>query len=117
MNTTSITIEEGRVTIRPTVGGVWLTRYEIADIFGVFISAINSNIRSILKSEILRESEVCRRRENGNGFVEVYNLEMITALAFRLKSRRAQYFREWITEQALNPVILWKIPGMDVMLN
>lgn len=31
---------------------------------------------------------------------------MITALAFRLKSRQAQYFREWIIEQALNPVIL-----------
>lgn len=114
---TSITIEEGRVTIRPTAGGVWLTQHEIADIFGVFISAINSNIRSILKSEILRESEVCRRRENGKGFVEVYNLEMITALAFRLKSHKAQQYRHWLTRQALNPVILWKIPGMETMLN
>jgi hypothetical protein len=117
MNTTPITIEEGHVTIRPTASGVWLTQYEIADIFGVFISAINSNIRSILKSEVLRENEVCRRRENGKGFVEVYNLEMITALAFRLKSHKAQQYRDWLIEQALNPLILWKIPGMDTMLN
>jgi hypothetical protein len=117
MNTTSITIEEGRVTIRPTAGGVWLTQHQIADLFGVFISAINSNIRSILKSGILRENEVCRRHENGKGFVEMYNLEMITALAFRLKSHKAQQYRRWLIEQALNPLILWKIPGMDTMLN
>lgn len=118
MNTTSIIIEEGRVTIRPVAGEVWLSQHEIADIFDVFVSAINSNIRSILKSQILQEDAVCRHRDNGNGSIlTLYNLEMITALGFRLKSRRAQYFREWITEQALNPVILWKIPGMDIMLN
>jgi hypothetical protein len=84
----------------------------------VFVSAINSNIRSILKSEISQEETVCRRKDNGNGSIlTLYNLEMITALAFRLKSRQAQYFREWITEQALNPMILWKIPGMNAMLN
>jgi hypothetical protein len=111
-------IEKGRVTIRPVAGGVWLTQHEIADIFDVFVSAINSNIRSILKSEILQEETVCRRKDNGNGSIlTLYNLEMITALAFRLKSRQAQYFREWITEQALNPMILWKIPGMNAMLN
>jgi len=117
MNTTSITIEEGRVIIRPVAGGVWLTQHEIADIFGVFISSINSNIRSILKNEILYEDVVCRHKETKTGISTLYNLEMITALAFRLKSRRAQYFREWITGQALNPMILWKIPGMNAMLN
>lgn len=118
MNTASIIIEEGRVTIRPVAGGIWLTQHEIADIFGVFILAINSNIRSILKNEILQEDVVCRHRDNGNGSIlTLYSLEMITALAFRLKSRRAQYFREWITRQALNPVILWKIPGMEQLLN
>jgi len=118
MNTTSIMIEKGRVTIRPVAGEIWLSQHEIADIFDVFVSAINSNIRSILKSEILQEETVCRRKDNGNGSIlTLYSLEMITALAFRLKSRQAQYFREWITEQALNPVILWKIPGMDIILN
>jgi hypothetical protein len=42
---------------------------------------------------------------------------MITALAFRLKSEKAQQYRRWLTEQAFNPVILWKIPGMDILLN
>lgn len=117
MNTASITIEKGRVTIRPAAGGIWLSQHEIADIFGVFVSAINSNIRSILKSEVLQEDVVCRHKETKTGILTLYNLEMITALAFRLKSRRAQYFREWIIGQALNPTILWKIPGMNAMLN
>lgn len=118
MNTTSIMIEKGRVTIRPVAGEVWLTQHKIADLFGVFISAVGSNIRSILKNEILQEDDVCCRKDNGNGSIlTLYNLEIITALVFRLKSRQAQYFREWITCQALNPVILWKIPGMETMLN
>ena len=118
MNTSSIKIEKGQVTIRPVAGDVWLTQHQIADTFGVFISAINSNIQSILKNEILQEDPVCCRKNNGNGrILTLYNLEMITALAFRLKSRQAGYFRQWITSQALNPVILWKIPGMEQLLN
>ena len=117
MNTKSIIIEEGRVTIRPVSGGVWLTRHEIADIFGVFISAVNTNIRSILKNEVLQEDEVCRHKETKTGILTLYNLEMVTALAFRLKSRQAQHFRRWITGQALTPTILWKIPGINAMLN
>lgn len=118
MNTTSITIEEGRVTIRPVAGNVWLTQHQIACLFGVFVSAVGSNIRSILKNEVLRKEEACRHQQAGNGcMLTLYNLEMITALAFRLKSREAQQFRRWIIGQAVNSAVLWKIPGMGAMLN
>ncbi len=118
MNTTPITIEEGRVTIHPVAGTVRLTQHEIADLFGVFVSAVNSNIRAILKSGVLREEEVCRHQKTENGSImTLYNLEIITALAFRLKSRQAEWFRQWIIQQVTNPLILWKIPGMDTMLN
>ena len=119
MNTTaSITIEDGRVTIRPARDGVWLTEHEIARLFDVLVSAVGSNIRSILKSEVLREAEVCRHQKTSNGgIMTLYNMEMITALAFRLKSRQAQQFRRWMVGQAVNPVVLWAIPGMGAMLN
>ncbi len=118
MNTASITIENGRVTIRPAGENVWLTQHQIANLFGVFVSAVGSNIRSILKSEVLREEEVCRNQkmENG-GIMTLYNLEMITALAFRLNSCKAQQFHRWMVGQAANPVVLWAIPGMKAMLN
>jgi hypothetical protein len=118
MNTTPITIEEGWVTIRPMADGVWLTEHEIARLFDVFVSAVGGNIRSILKSEVLREDEVCRRQTSPNGSaMTLYNMKMITALAFRLKSRQAEQFRQWIVRQALNPAILWKIPYTGIVLN
>ena len=94
MKTASIKREEGRVTSPRKAGGIWLTQHQIADLFGVFVSTVGSNIRSILKNEILQEDKVCRHNSNGNGSILIlYNLEMITALAFRLKSQKAGQFR------------------------
>ena len=106
-----ITIENGRVTIRPSANGIWLTQAQIADLFGVFASAVNANIRAILKSGVLDENRVFHRTRTRNGnLVERYDLEMITTLAFRLKSENAEVFRKWIIERATKPEIVWKIP-------
>ena len=114
-----ITIENGQVTIRPITNGVWLTQSQIADLFGVFTAAVNANIRAIHKSGILHEDRVIRHTHCRNGnIVERYNLEMITALAFRLKSEKAEAFRRWIVERATTPAIVWKVPTInDRMLN
>lgn len=118
METVPITIEKGRVTIRPTAGNISLTGYQIADLFGVHVQAVNSNIGSIFKNGILREEEASRQVETKNGSIQtLYNMEMITALAFRLKSEQAELFRHWIIRQATNPPLIWKIPGIDIMLN
>lgn len=119
MTTQPITIKNGQVTIRPTANGVWLTQSQIADLFGVFTAAVNANIRAILKSGVLHEDHVIRRTRCRNGnIVERYDLEMITALAFRLKSENAEVFRRWIVERATTPTIVWKMPtNKDRMLN
>ena len=114
MKTQPITIENGQVAIRPSANGLWLTQAQIADVFGVFTSAVNANIRAIFKSGMLDEDKVFRRTRARNGnFVERYNLEMIVALAFRLKSEKAEAFRRWIVERATKPQIVWKIPTTD----
>lgn len=111
MMTQPITIENGLVTIRTTANGVWLTQSQIADLFGVFTAAVSTNIRAILKSGILHENRVvCRTRCRNGNIVERYGLEMITALAFRLKSENAEVFRRWIVERATTPAIVWKVP-------
>lgn len=119
MTTSPIMIENGLVTIRPTTNGIWLTQAQIADLFGVFTAAVNANIRAILKSGVLYEDHVIRRTRCRNGnIVERYNLEMITALAFRLKSENAEVFRRWIVERATTPAIVWKMPTVnDRVLN
>lgn len=111
MTTQPITIENGQVTIRPTANGVWLTQSQIADLFGVFTAAVSANIQAILKSGVLHEDRVVRRTRCRNGnIVERYGLEMIVALAFRLKSKNAEVFRRWIVERATTPAIVWKVP-------
>lgn len=111
MTTQPITIENGQVTIHPAANGVWLTQSQIANLFGVFTAAVSANIRAILKSGALHEDHVVRRTRCRNGnIVERYNLEMITALAFRLKSENAEVFRRWIIERATTPAIVWNMP-------
>ncbi|NDV96431.1 protein-tyrosine kinase [Dysgonomonas sp. 521] len=106
-----ITIESNIVHI-PQSADVWMTQLEITDLFGCFVSKVNSNIRSILKSGVLHESDVCRmyHYQNGN-FVEQYNLEMIIALSFRIQSRNAEVFRKWLTRKLSKS----EIPEMLVM--
>lgn len=119
MTTSPIMIENGQVTIRLTANGVWLTQSQIADLFGVFTAAVSTNIRAMLKSGVLHEDRVVRRtRCRNENIVERYNLEMIVALAFRLKSENAEVFRRWIIERATAPAIVWKMPtSKDRMLN
>ena len=119
MTTQPITIENGQITIHSAANRVWLTQSQIADSFGVFTAAVNANIRAILKSGVLREDRVVRRTRCRNGnIVERYNLEMITALAFRLKSENAEVFRQWIIERVTKPTVVWKIPAAsDGVLN
>ena len=104
-----IIIREKKITIVPVNGTVWLSDWQIAQLFEVFQAKISSNIRSILKSGILRAENVfyCHHYENGN-CVDLYNLEMITALAFRIQSPKADLFRKWLMKKAVkqSPVFI-----------
>jgi hypothetical protein len=116
-----ITIGENRVKISPVNGTVCLSAWEIARLFDVFPAKVSSNIRSILKSEVLRESEVsyCARYANG-GSVDLYSLEMITALAFRIHSPHADRFRAWLMKRACygySPVIAHLCDERKISLN
>jgi hypothetical protein len=97
-----IIIGEKEITIVLVNGTVWLSDWQIAQMFEVFQAKISSNIRSILKSGVLDKDEVCYsyRYANGNS-VDLYNLEMITALEFRIHSPKADLFRMWLMMQAV----------------
>ena len=103
--------DNGDVTIRYSKDGIWLSKYHIADLFGVMTPAITSNIRSILSQGILNEQEVCQYHTTSDGKqVHLYSLDMITALSFRLRSERADKFRRWIMARTTMPVVVWNIP-------
>lgn len=112
--TGSITIDNGQVVIRRTAGGeVWLTQWEIARLFGVFEAAVRANIRAIYRSEALRRGPT-QRTVHG---VELYNLEMIAALAFRLRSLESEAFRRWLLRPTEQRLLLVEFPGEAASVN
>lgn len=112
--TGSITIDDGRVVIRRTAGGeVWLTQWEIARLFGVFEAAVRANIRAIYHSEALRRGAT-QRIVLG---VELYNLEMIAALSFRLRSLECEAFRRWLLRPTAQRLLLVEFPGEAASVN
>ena len=86
--------ENGKVHIPTTP--VWMSACEIADLFGVFSGKINSHIKSISKEGLLREDEVMQTLSFKGGSVDLYNLEMIIMLSFRIATPQAKNLRRWI---------------------
>lgn len=108
--TGSIAIDGERVTVRRTAGGeVWLTQSEIARLFGVFEAAVRANIRAIYRSEALRRGRTLRIVHG----VELYSLEMIAALAVRLRSLESEAFRRWLLRPAGPEIRLVAIAGEE----
>lgn len=66
-----ITTENGSVRI-PQPVDIWMTQHKLADLFGYFVSKVNSNIRLIFKSGVLCETDVYRTcHYQDSSFVEV----------------------------------------------
>ena len=94
--------EIGVVTI-PTAP-VWMTQQEMADLFMVFCCDIRKAIRDIYKNhELLEEITMYYIRQADGTRYEVYSLEMVIALSFRLRSRECMAFRMFIMERLYAP--------------
>ena len=79
-----ITISETGTVTMPTVF-VWMTQFEIADLFGVFSCDIRKAIHSIYKNKELNELNTMKYLRQADGInYDVYSLEMIVAIAFRI---------------------------------
>ena len=94
-----ITISKtGAVTV-PTAPA-WMTKFEIADLFGVFSCDIHKAIRAIYKNNELNEVDTMKyiRQPNGISY-DVYNLELVIAIAFRICSKESALFRRFIINE------------------
>ncbi len=91
-----ITISEmGAVTI-PTAP-VWMTQFEIADLFGVFSCDIRKAIHVIYKNNELNEVDTMKYIKQPDGIsYDVYSLEMVIAVAFRICSKASMAFRRFV---------------------
>lgn len=97
-----LTIDEhGQLSMPIGCDRIWMTEIELAELFGVLVPTIRAAIKALYKSDIVWESETnrCIRLPSGN-YADVYNLEMIFALAFRLNSHHAAIIRRWLLHVA-----------------
>lgn len=112
MNRGIITISKTGAFTIPAVP-VWMTQFEIADLFGVFSCDIRKAIRVIYKNKELNEAETMRyiRQPDGISY-DVYNFEMIIAIAFKICSKGTLLFRRFVINEICatkkrNPVTLF----------
>lgn len=96
MNRGIITISETGVVIMPTAP-IWMTQFEIADLFGMFSCDVRKAIRSIYKNKELNELGTMKYLKQPDGIsYDVYNIEVIIAVAFRICSKESILFRQCI---------------------
>jgi Virulence protein len=81
-------------------GTLWITKHGMADLFNVFVSSVDSNLRSIFKSKLLYKDDVTRTHkfvDKGHQFeMTLYNLEALIFVSYRIASFEARAFREWV---------------------
>lgn len=95
-----ITISETGVVTMPTAS-VWMTQQEIADLFGVFSCHVRKAIRSIYITKEMSELDTMKYVRQSNGIsYDVYSLEAIIAIAFRIRSKESISFRQFVINKA-----------------
>ena len=87
-------------------GTVWMTKNEIASLFDVHRSSVESNLKLLFKSNRLlektvRQEEHCIQSNNQKCIVEYFNLEVIIALSYQLDSYPSIHFRQWVAKQVV----------------
>lgn len=96
--------EDGQtqISLQARDGSVWLTQVQLADLFQTSVSNINKHIKGILadgeQPEATFENYSIVQIEGGRSVerqVSHYNLPMIMAIGFRVRSPRGTQYRRW----------------------
>ena len=94
-----ISISETGVITIPTAP-IWMTKSEIADLFGVFSCDVRKAIHTIYKSKELNEFDTMKYLKQPDGIsYDVYDIEMVIAVAFRICSKESALFRRFVINE------------------
>jgi hypothetical protein len=94
-----------RFFLKAIDGSVWLTQAELAALFQTSVPNINVHVKNVIEEGELAEVRTIKdylivqqegRREIRRS-VKHYNLDMILAIGYRVKSPRGTQFRQWAT--------------------
>lgn len=98
------TDEDGNIRIAGNPENeIWMTVWEMSELFNVPIPAIQKEIKAIRKSGIYPDYEVCKyiRMENGYS-ADIFSINIIIAVSYRLNTFYAHSFREWLKRKILS---------------
>ncbi|KOO17584.1 2-hydroxyacid dehydrogenase [Morganella morganii] len=95
-----------RVECRFESDTLWLSQAEIANLYQITPQAITQHIKAIYEEDELVQNSTCKSflqvRQEGNRRVNRntlhYNLSMILAVGYRVRSVRGTQFRQWATQ-------------------
>lgn len=94
-----ITISETGVVIMPTAP-IWMTQFEIANLFGMFSCDVRKAIHTIYKNKELNKFDTMKYVKQSDGIsYDVYNIEVIIAVAFRICSKESILFRRFVISE------------------
>ena len=93
---------EGAPAIEVRLDGdtVWLTQDQMADLFGKAKSTINEHIKNVFDEGELVPEQVMRKfgiSEFSTKPTNLYNLDVIISVGYRVKSQQGTQFRIWAT--------------------
>ena len=96
--------EDGRTRVQCRFENemLWLTQKLIADLFQKDVRTINEHIQNVIaENELVSEAVIRKFRitaTDGKTYeTQHYNLEMILAIGYRVRSHRGTQFRQWAT--------------------
>jgi hypothetical protein len=93
-----------KIYVRIEDENVWLTQKLIAELFGVSVPTVNEHLKNIFETKELEEDSVIRNfritATDGKEYdTKHYNLGVILAVGYRVKSEQGTQFRKWATEK------------------
>ncbi len=107
-----ITITDEGAIVAPThPNRVRMTIGEIAAALGIFHQTAKRHVRAIEKSGIAGGDYSMTCIAEGTAACPLYyGLEMVAAVAFRVRSWQADKFRRWLVERAANLAVKFQLP-------
>ena len=90
------------IEVRLSGDTVWLTQDQIAGLFGKAKSTINEHIKNVFEEGELVPERVMRKigiSEFSTKPTNLYNLDVIIAVGYRVKSQQGTQFRIWATQR------------------
>jgi hypothetical protein len=113
---------ETKIDVRFDGDTVWLTQNALADLFRTTKQNISQHIKNILEEGELQPDSVVKdflttATDGKNYATNYYNLDMIIAVGYRVKSAIATAFRQWATARLSEYVVKGFVIDSDRLKN